>query len=82
MPDVVSFRPTAEEESMIEQARRALGARTRTEAVRFLLAAGARSTGNLADDPVWKVRAPREFWIDKSVTSREVDEKLYGTGAP
>lgn len=78
MPSVVSFRPTKEEEDVIERTRRTLRSKSRTDAVRYLLAAGAKATRPLTDDPVWKARAPKEFWLKKSLTSREIDDELYG----
>lgn len=78
MADVLSFRPTADEESIIERTRRSLGSKSRTDAIRFLIAKGAESTGSLADDAVWQARAPPEFWFKKSLSSREIDRRLYG----
>ena len=77
MADVVSFRPNEEEELLIERTRRSLGSRTRTEAVRYLIQQAARSVP-LSEDPVFQFRVPERFRSRRSVSSREIDEELYG----
>ena len=76
MPGVISFRPTPEEEALIERAQKTLGTTTRSEALRRLLVAGASATAPVAKDPLLDAVAPREFWLDRSLTSREIDEAL------
>lgn len=78
MASVVSFRPTDEETEILERTRKSIGAKNRSEAVRYLIKAGAKRAGPLSEDPVWKVRAPRKYWLKKSLTSREIDEELAG----
>lgn len=78
MSDVVSFRPTREEESIIERTRRRIGAKSRTEAVRWLLRKGDEAVPKLADSPVFKFRLPKRHRSKKSLTSKEIDDRVYG----
>lgn len=78
MPKVVSFRPTPEEEEILERTRRSLGAATQAEALRFLVRKGAERSGRLSDDPVFRIRAPKRYWLRRSLSSREIDDLLYG----
>lgn len=78
MTEVVSFRPSHEESEIIEIARRSHGLETTTDAIRLLIRRGAYERGSLADEPVFRVRAPKRFRGGKGLTSREIDEALYG----
>ncbi len=79
--DVVAFRPSKEERLILERARRALGLRTRSEALRYLVRKGAERAGPLSQDPVFRLRVPGLIKARRPLTSREIDETLYG-GAP
>ena len=81
MTDVVSFRPSAQESEIIERARRQLGARSRAEAVRLLVRKGGARLGTLRDDPVAAFRVPPRYRGGPTLTSRKIDEALYGGDA-
>jgi hypothetical protein len=76
--DVVSFRPSAEEQVIIEQTRRALHLKTRADAVRALVRKGGERMGRLSADPVFQYRVPPRHRAKRTMSSREIDEALYG----
>lgn len=76
--DVVSFRPTKEEEEMIERTRRRIGAKSRTEAVRWLVRKGDEATPKLADSPVFKFRLPKRYRSREELTGKDIDHLVYG----
>ena len=78
MGDVVSFRPDDDESAAIERVRKREGFRSRGEAVRFLIRQGARSLGPLSQEPVFRFRVPAEFRGGPSLSSREIDDLVYG----
>ena len=80
MSDVLSFRPEPEELEAIDRTRREIGAKDRTTAIRFLIRKGAAAVGPLNKDPVWKARASPQFRGGKPMSSRDIDEALYGGG--
>jgi hypothetical protein len=75
MGDVVSFRPTDEEARIIERTRVELGLKTRAEAIRHLIKSGAPRR-KLSEDPVFGFRAGGK--LGRSLTSREIDDAVYG----
>lgn len=76
MVDVVSFRPSADEERLLRRTQEAHGFRTRAEALRFLLRKGAASAEK---DGLRKFLAFRAPGLEaKSMTSREIDDLVYG----
>lgn len=81
MTGVVSFRPTADEEALVDRTQRARGLKTRAEAVRYLLRRGGEREGPVAEDPVFQVRAAQPLRGKKTLTSRDIDHALYG-GSP
>lgn len=76
MSDVVSFRPDDEERNLIDAAQRQLGFATRAETVRALIRRGAQGLGKDAYRALFELRFPE--LEGKSMTSREIDEELYG----
>lgn len=34
----------------------------------------------MKDDPLFTHRAPKELWLEGELTSRDIDEALYGDG--
>ncbi|MBI4393663.1 MAG: hypothetical protein HY556_07715 [Euryarchaeota archaeon] len=78
MTEVVSFRPTSEELEIIEIAKKTRGLDNTADAVRFLIRRGAYEPGSLADEPVFRLRAPKRFRGGEGMTSKELDESLYG----
>lgn len=74
--DVVSFRPDDEEMRIIERTRAQLGLKTRADAVRHLVRAGAPKR-DLSKDPAFQFRAPGAR-LARSLTSREIDDAVYG----
>lgn len=78
MSEVVSFRPDDDERSLIETTRRSLGLGTRAEAVRWLVREGGKRAVNFADSPVFRFRVPARYRRKRSVTSREIDDVVYG----
>lgn len=78
MSDVVSFRPTEEEAEIIERTKRRILAKSRGEAVRWLVRKGAERSGSLADSPVFRFRVPKRYRLKRSLSSRELDDILYG----
>jgi len=78
MTEVVSFRPTPDEEALIRRTQRSLGSKTRSQAVRFLLQEAAKVAPAPKDDPLFRTRAAPEFWFTKPMTSRDIDRELYG----
>lgn len=78
MAEVIGFRPSPEEWRLVERTRRALGFKTRADALRFLLRKGAEQSGPLANDPVFRLRIPELRAGRKGLSSREIDEELYG----
>lgn len=80
MGDVVSFRPDDDESAAIERVRRREGFSSRAEAVRYLVRRGAESLGPLSTEPVFRYRVPAKFRGGETLTSREIDDELYGGG--
>lgn len=80
MADVVSFRPSEEEKQAIDRTQATLGLATRAEAVRYLVRKGAERAGPLNKDPVFTIRIARRHRGKRTMSSRELDEFLYGKG--
>lgn len=78
MADVVSFRPSQQEIDVVEKTRRALGLKSRAEAIRYLIRRGAERTGAISEDPVFQFRVTPSHRLRKGLTSREIDQELYG----
>jgi hypothetical protein len=78
MSEVVSFRPDDDEAAAIERVRRREGFSSRAEAVRYLVRRGAESIGPLSDEPVFRFRVPAAFRGGRSLSSREIDDAVYG----
>lgn len=78
MSDVLSFRPSPEERRFIERLRRRLRLKTRTEAIRHLVRQAAAEEADQDDEPsVFRLRAPKEFRLQGSVTAEEIDAEVY-----
>lgn len=78
MTGVISFRPTDGDVDLIERTKARMGFDTNAEAVRYLLREGAAGKEGMADDPLFTHRAPKEHWLKDDLTSRDIDEALYG----
>lgn len=80
MSDVISFRPRGHEERIIQRTMESKGFKTRSEAVRYLIAHGPPKESRR--DPLMDLRLPDEFCLPagRSLTSEEIDEALYGDG--
>lgn len=76
----MSFRPSDEEEKIIERAMRQFGSKNRSAALRMLVLAAGQRVGKLSKDPVFKFRVPDRWTLPKgrTLTSREIDDELYG----
>lgn len=76
MGNVVSFRPTPDEDALLARTQEEHGFQTRSEALRFLLQRAAESHQKVALRRFLDHRIP-ELQGD-SLTSREIDDLLYG----
>lgn len=75
--DVISFRPTAEERKAIDRLQKSLGLKTRAEAVRMLLQRGIQGE-RAALERLLAHRVPPAQRRRRTMTSREIDDFLYG----
>lgn len=76
MSEVAGFRPSEEERRIIARTRAAMGFKSDSEAIRFLLRKGAERLGPLKDDPVFRFRLKKP--LGRSLTSEEIDDVVYG----
>lgn len=77
----MSFRPSEEDLEIIEATQHRYGLTNRAEAIRHLIREASRAREPVSEDPVFRFRVPSEDRGGTGLTSRDIDDELYGGGS-